>query len=125
MTAGGARGRRHRDDVALLGLARAASAEPEFIEGSYTCRACRQSLLIDSELDPSSLCNLCAQDAARELGEELLRVYHVIGELPPVVSAPIFEALKHGAARARAFMNEVVNTTTQFAIGKGRARRRR
>ena len=126
MTTGGARLARHRDDQQLLGLARVASAEPDLDpDNGCTCRACLSTMLIPSELEPTSLCDLCAQDAAHELGAEILRIYDVLGRLPPVVSAPIFEALKDGPARARAFISDVLQTTTHHAIGRRRGKGRK
>jgi hypothetical protein len=126
MERAGHRGRRHRDDRALLGLARVAIADPQYApgdgpEGPFFCRACTSVLDIPKDLEPTPLCNVCAQDASYELGAEILRIYDVLGSLPPVVSAPIFEALKNGSARAGAFIRDVLSTTAQHVLGEKHA----
>jgi hypothetical protein len=116
--------------VNIVEMARAAIADPDIDPANgITCRVCRSSMTIPSDLEPSPLCDTCAHEASRELAEHVLFIYDTLGNLPLVVSAPIFEALKSGSLRAHDFIKDVLATTAQHVLGapprRARVKRRR
>lgn len=53
----------------LVQLARQAVANPD---DEHQCRRCKETMVVDSELEPTPLCNPCAQFAVSELAHAFL-----------------------------------------------------
>lgn len=111
----------------LLDLAKMATGEPlmdEESSRSATCLRCRGSFHIDFALEPCTLCNTCAIDASRELGDAIVTLYRYLATLPALISEPIRMAIETRAVDVAAFIEEVKQRTMGSVLPSGRRRRK-
>jgi hypothetical protein len=117
----------------ILKLAEVATAEAQYDpddgeRGPYFCRRCTSVFTVDrSELEPSPFCNLCAHDAAAQLGAELLLVTTAIDKMAPPIAAGVrawIETLRT-QRHADAFVEGVLGLATDKVLGRSRGRRRK
>ena len=86
--------------------------------GPFVCRRCTSVLDIADGLEPTPLCDKCAQDAARELGAALLLVTDAINGLPPALAASVHAAIADHVkkAHADAFVYGVLGLATEKVL---------